>query len=477
MDGGPQTQEAQLRKMFRRLSMGNAERRTHFGYSERRAALLALRKTLREFEGPIIAALAQDFGKPETEVRLTEIMAVQAEISHALRHLKRWMRPRKVASTLVSFGTRARIVPQPKGTALIISPWNYPVTLALGPLVSALAAGCSAVIKPSELAPASAAVVAQIVAEALPEDLVSVCEGGVEVSELLLDLPFDHIFFTGSPRVGKIVMQAAAKNLTSVTLELGGKSPVIVGAGADIKRAAKMTAWGKFANAGQTCIAPDHVFVAKSVETQFLAELKAAIAKMYGRDEAAQAASRDFARIINPSHFERLSGLIAQAEAAGARKLTGGASDAQSRYIAPTVLMGTDSQMGVERDEIFGPVLPVIPYDRLDGVLARIEAGPRPLALYLFERDRAVIDQVSRSSISGALGVNLTLVHFLHLNLPFGGIGNSGLGAAHGIWGFNAFSYEKSVLENRFAPIAPLMPPYRGARKRLVRVMARVLGR
>ncbi|MBN2741131.1 MAG: aldehyde dehydrogenase family protein [Rhodobacteraceae bacterium] len=477
MDTETRAQQTQLSKMFSRLSMGNAERRAQFGYSERRAALLSLRKTLRAFEGPIIAALAQDFGKPETEVRLTEIMPVQAEISHTLRHLKRWMRARRAPTTLASFGTRARILPQPKGVALIISPWNYPVTLALGPLVSALAAGCAAVIKPSELAPASAAVVAQIVAEALPEDLVSVCEGGVEVSEALLELPFDHIFFTGSPRVGKIVMGQAAKHLTSVTLELGGKSPVIVGAGADLKRAARIIAWGKFANAGQTCIAPDHVFVAKSVEARFLAELKAAIAKMYGRDEAAQAASRDFARIISPGHFDRLSGMIAQAETGGARKLTGGDSDADSRYIAPTVLMGTDAQMDVERDEIFGPVLPVIPFDDLEEVLARIEAGPRPLALYVFERDRAAIDKVAQSSISGALGVNLTLVHFLHLNLPFGGIGNSGLGAAHGIWGFNAFSYEKSVLENRFAPIAPLMPPYRGARKKLVRVMARVLGR
>jgi aldehyde dehydrogenase (NAD+) len=361
-------------------------------------------------------------------------------------------------------GTKARIIPEPKGTALIIAPWNYPVGLSLGPLVSALAAGCAVVLKPSELAPASAAVIADIVGEALPEDLVRVVQGGVEVSTQLLEQPFDHIFFTGSPRVGKIVMAAAAKHLASVTLELGGKSPVIVGPGADLKKAAKMIAWGKFANAGQTCIAPDHVFVAKQIEAPFLAELKAAIAKMYGKTEEAQHASRDLARIINPDHFARLTEMIAEAEAEGARPLTGGASKPESRYIAPTVMMGTDPSMKLEQEEIFGPVLPVIPFTDPDEVLARIEAGPKPLALYIFERDRSLIDRLRRASTSGAVGINIALAHYLHPNLPFGGIGNSGLGAAHGHYGFLAFSHERAVLENRFAPLGMLMPPYRGAR-------------
>lgn len=446
------------------LSAGNLRRRVQFGYAERRAALRALSRVLRESEAEIIAALAADFSKPEAETRLTEILPVQAEISHTLRHLKRWMRTRRVMPTRAMLGTRARITPEPKGTALIVAPWNYPLALSLGPLVSALAAGCAAVVKPSELAPASAEIISRIVGEALPEDLVRVVQGGVEVSQSLLDLPFDHIFFTGSPRVGKIVMAAAAKHLTSVTLELGGKSPVIVGPGADLKKTAKMLAWGKFANAGQTCIAPDHVYVAKQIEAPFLAELKAAIAKMYGKTAEAQAGSRDLARIISPDHFARLMAMISEARAGGARPLAGGTGDAESRYIAPTVLMGTEATMRVEQEEIFGPVLPVIPFEDVDDVLARIDAGPKPLALYIFERDRALLDRLRRASSSGAVGINVALAHYLHPNLPFGGIGNSGLGAAHGAYGFRAFSHEKPVLENRFAPLGMLMPPYRGAR-------------
>ncbi|TMV90032.1 aldehyde dehydrogenase family protein [Thioclava sp. BHET1] len=466
-----------MRRVFARLANGNAGRRVQFGLAERRTALLALRRTIRAHEREIIDALASDFGKPPSETRLTEILPVQTEISHALRNLRRWMRPRRVRTTRAMLGTRGRILPQPKGTALIIAPWNYPLALSLGPLVSALAAGCAAVVKPSELAPASAAILSEILTDALPEDLAVCLEGGPEIAQSLLDLPFDHVFFTGSPRVGALVAERVGRRLGSVTLELGGKSPVIVGPNADLKQAARMIVWGKFANAGQTCIAPDHVFVAKSIEAPFLAELKAAVAKMYGRDEAAQAASRDFARIIDFKHFARLTEMIAQAQGSGARALTGGPSDADTRYIPPTILMGTDPDMAVEREEIFGPVLPVIPFVRLDTVLDRIEAGPRPLALYIFERDRAVIDHVASRAISGALGINVVLAHFLHLNLPFGGIGRSGQGAAHGEWGFRAFSHEKAILETRFAPLRLLMPPYRGSRKRLTKIMTRILGR
>ncbi|KFE36944.1 aldehyde dehydrogenase family protein [Thioclava atlantica] len=459
--------------VFARLAAGNARRRLRFGLPARREALRALSEAIRNNEDEILAALSADFAKPEAEIRLTEILPVQAEIAHALRNLKRWMRPRRARPTRATLGMRARIISEPKGTALIIAPWNYPVALSLGPLASALAAGCAVVLKPSELTPASTEVITRIVAEALPEDLAVVCQGGVEMSQALLDLPFDHVFFTGSPRVGRIVMEKAARHLASVTLELGGKSPVIVGPGADLKKAARMIAWAKFSNAGQTCIAPDHVFVSKSVEAPFLAELKAAIAKMYGRTEEAQEASRDLARIVSPDHFARLMALVAEAEAGGARTLTGGKGQAEKRYIAPTVLMGTDPSMGVEREEIFGPVLPVIPFGDAEDVLARIEAGPRPLALYIFERDRSLVERLRRASSSGAVGVNVALVHYFHQNLPFGGIGNSGVGAAHGYWGFAAFSHDKPVLENRFTPLGLFMPPYRGAR--LVKLAQRLL--
>lgn len=458
---------------FARLAAGNAARRTGFGGPERRAALTALAGAIRAHQGEILAALAADLGKPEVETRLTEILPVLAEIRHSLRHLKRWTRVRRVRPTLAMLGTRATIRPEPKGTVLIVAPWNYPFSLALGPLVSALAAGNAAVVKPSELAPATSALLARLVAASCAPDLVAVVEGGVETSTELLALPFDHIFFTGSPAIGRVVMAAAAKTLASVTLELGGKSPVIVGPGADLKRTARALAWGKFANAGQTCIAPDHVFVARAVEADFLAALRAEIARMYGADPQG---SRSFARIVNTRHFARLKGLIEGAVAAGATLVAGGAGDAGTRYLAPTVLTGTSGEMAISREEIFGPVLPVIAYDDLDAVLEEISAGEKPLALYVFERNREVIARVQAATTSGAVGVNITLAHYLHLNLPFGGIGNSGLGAAHGEWGFRAFSHEKPVLEDRFSSLALLMPPYTGLSARLARLVQRLIG-
>ncbi|MDD8023921.1 MAG: aldehyde dehydrogenase family protein [Paracoccaceae bacterium] len=457
---------------FDRLKSGEAARKRDFGLEARRAALRALAASIRAHEAEIMAALAQDLHKPAVEVRLTEILPVLAEIRHTLRHLRGWMRVRGVWPTLAMLGTRARLRPEPKGTALIVAPWNYPLSLALGPLVSALSAGCAAVIKPSEMAPATAAVVGRIVAD-LPPGLAEVVEGGVETATELLALPFDHIFFTGSPEVGKVVMAAAAKHLASVTLELGGKSPVIIGPGADLKRAARMIAWGKFANAGQTCIAPDHVFVPHAQQAAFLAALRAQIAAMYGADPQA---SGSFARIINARHFARLAGLLRDAQGQGATVAQGGEMREGDRYMAPTVLTDTRAGMEVERQELFGPILPVIGYDDLAAVIDRINAGPKPLALYVFEKDRAFIENVTAQTSSGAVGINVTLAHYLHLNLPFGGIGNSGLGAAHGIWGFRAFSHEKPVLEDRFSSLALLMPPYSGAKDRLARLVQRLLG-
>ena len=458
---------------YARLSAGDAARRVGFTLAERRRLLTGLAAEIRTREPEIMAALRADLGKPEVEVRVSEILPVLSEIRHTLAHLKAWVRPRRVWPTLAMLGTRGTIVPEPKGTVLIVAPWNYPLCLSLGPLVSALAAGNAAVVKPSELAPATSALVARIVAACLPADLVAVIEGGVEVATELLAQPFDHIFFTGSPEVGRVVMAAAAKTLASVTLELGGKSPVILGAGADLKKAARMVAWGKFANAGQTCIAPDHVFVPRADLEPFTQALRAEIARMYG---PAPQASASFARLIGERHFARLRGMVDEAVAGGATLIAGGEGEAASRYLAPTVLTGTTPAMRLRREEIFGPVLPVIGYDDLGGVLAEIEAGEKPLALYVFARDRAVIDRVRRATTSGAVGVNLTMAHFLHLNLPFGGVGTSGLGAAHGHWGFCAFSHEKPVLENRFAVLDPLMPPYGALGTRVARLAQKLLG-
>lgn len=446
------------------------ERRLAFGYVERRAALEKLSGMVRRHEAEIFAAFAADFGKPEAEVIFSEILPVTQEVRHTLKRLRRWMKPRRVRASLPSFGTSARIMPQPRGVCLIISPWNYPLNLCLGPLVSCLAAGNSAILKPSELTPSVSALLARMIAETFPPDLVTVAEGGKDVSQALLALPFDHIFFTGSPEVGKIVMAAAAKNLTSVTLELGGKSPAIVGPDADIGQAAKWIAFGKFINAGQTCIAPDHVLVHASVKERFLAALRERIAKAYGGG----ANSPHLARIVNDNHTRRLAGLLEDAKAKGARVLSGGG--VKDRRIEPTLIEAVTPEMEIDSEEIFGPILPVIPFDDIEQAIASINARPKPLSLYVFDRNGAFTDRVLAATTSGGAGVNLTVLHFAHPDLPFGGVNHSGIGVSHGEYGFRAFSHERAVLRNRFSPVPLVFPPYEGMAKRLIGLAKRFLG-
>jgi aldehyde dehydrogenase (NAD+) len=464
-------EDGELRRIFLRQRAGAAERRRGFGLEARRGALAHLKQTIERRERDIVAALHEDFGKPEPEVILTEILPVLQEIRHTMRHLKRWMLERRVAPTLATLGTSARIRPEPRGLCLIIAPWNYPFNLALGPLVSALAAGNSAVVKPSEMTPATSQVIADIIEETFPPDLVAVVQGGREVSQQLLDQPFDHIFFTGSPEVGKIVMAAAARHLSSVTLELGGKSPTIVGPGADLDKAARWIAFGKFVNAGQTCIAPDHVFVHRSIEARFSEALRAAIRHAYGADPQA---SRDYARIVNAHHAERLRGLLQDATDKGARISFGG--ETEGTYLAPTLIEAITPQMNIDREEIFGPVLPIMAYDGLDEVIDRINARPKPLALYVFEKDAAFAEEIVARTSSGGVGVNLTTMHYSHAGLPFGGVNNSGIGAAHGHFGFQAFSHDKPILKERWSAVPILFPPYRPRVERLIRLAKRFLG-
>lgn len=447
-----------------------AERRLNFGYTERREALKKFADAVRRYEPEILVAFAVDFGKPEAEVVFTEILPVTQEIRHTLKHLRRWMRPSRVSSSLPTFGTSAQVMAQPRGVCLIISPWNYPLNLCLGPLVSCLAAGNSAMLKPSEMTPAVSAVIARLIAETFPPDLVTVVEGGKDVSTALLALPFDHIFFTGSPAVGRIVMEAAAKNLASVTLELGGKSPAIVGPDADIEQAAKWIAFGKFVNAGQTCIAPDYLFVHASIKERLLALLRERIAKAYG--DGAQ--SPHLARIVNDHHARRLSGLLDDAKAKGARVVSGG--EAEARAMAPTLIEAITPEMEIDREEIFGPILPVIAFDDIEQVIAQINARPKPLSLYIFDRNSTFVDRVLASTTSGGAGVNLTMLHFTHPDLPFGGVNNSGIGMAHGHYGFLAFSHQRAVLRNRFSPVPLVFPPYEGRTKRIIDLAKRFLG-
>ncbi len=446
------------------------ERRLRFDLAERRAALDRLADVIRTHEAAIVAALQSDFGKPEAETILSEILPVMQEIRHTRRHLRRWMKPQRYLPSLATFGTSARVVAQPRGVCLIIAPWNYPFNLCLGPLVSCLAAGNSAVLKPSEMTPATSALIARLIAEAFPPDLVTVVEGGKDVSQALLALPFDHIFFTGSPAVGKIVMEAAAKHLTSVTLELGGKSPTIIGADADIALAAKWLLFGKFVNAGQTCIAPDHLFVHASIKERFLETLRAEITKAYGN----AVSSPHLARIVNDHHARRLAGLLDDARAKGARVLSGGG--VQGRAIEPTLIEAITPEMEIDREEIFGPILPVMSYEDIEPVLARINARPKPLALYIFDRDNARVQHILDATTSGGVGINLTVMQYTHADLPFGGVNNSGIGAAHGEHGFRAFSHERAVLRNRFSAATLIFPPYEGRTKRLIDLAKRFLG-
>jgi len=465
-----------IEALFESQRRSAVENRATFTLEARIAMLSRLKATLKRRENDIIGALYADFRKPESEVRLTELFPVYQEIVHARRHLRSWMRPHRVRGSLGMFGTAAAVRYQAKGVCLIISPWNYPVNLSFGPLVSALAAGNTAIIKPSELTPATSALIREIVEETFPRDIVAVCEGGAEVSQALLDLPFDHIFFTGSPKVGKIVMAAAARHLTSVTLELGGKSPTIVDSTANIEKAARNIVWGKFSNNGQTCIAPDHVYVSRNQAQALVAALRREIRRVYGQTESQQKSGPDYCRIVAPRHFERLSALTDDATSRGATILEGGARDATQNYFSPTIIGGTTPQMAISQEEIFGPLLPIIEYDDISAVIDAINAGPKPLAIYVFSDDAAVREEIILRTSSGGVCVNNNVVQFLHPNLPFGGINNSGIGAAHGFYGFKAFSHERAILRDKYSVLHLLFPPYTKTVKKLINITVQLLG-
>jgi aldehyde dehydrogenase (NAD+) len=401
-------------------------------------------------------AAQADFGKPAAEVDLGEILPVCVEANDAIRNLKKWMKPRRVWPTLLTLGTRSHVQYQPRGRCLIIGPFNYPVNLTLGPLVSAIAAGNTAIVKPSELTPQLSALIAEVVREVFAEDEVAVVLGDAQLAIELQKLPFDHVFFTGSPAIGKLVMAAAAQHLASVTLELGGKSPTIVDASADLRLAAKNIMWAKFANAGQTCIAPDHVYVHESVKDEWVRCCQQELQKAYGRDLQQQQRSPHLARIVNARHTSRVSSLLDDAKARGAQVLTGGEALVNERFMQPTLLAQTPADARVMHEEIFGPLLPVIGFESLDQVIAAINAAPKPLALYIYSRTQAHIDQVLQQTASGGACVNHALVQFLHGRLPFGGVNNSGIGNAHGHYGFKAFSHERGVVQTQLPLAATL---------------------
>ena len=447
------------------------------GPKERAALLRKLRDSVQAHAFEIKAAVQKDFGKSPAETDLTEIYVSVMELNHAAKSVKKWMRPRQFPTPMHMMGTSSEIRYEPKGCTLVIGPWNYPVQLVLAPLAAAVAAGCCVIVKPSELTPATSGLMAKIIREVFDPEEVTFIQGDAAVTQELLKLPFDHIFFTGSTKVGKIVMEAAAKNLTSVSLELGGKSPAIFDESVSMAAACERLVWGKFVNAGQTCIAPDYAWVPESRLEEFLSECRKSIEKAYGPGPDAWKKSEDFARIISDRNFGRLKAMLYQTVAEGAQIAIGGDSDPAQKYIAPTILTGVKASHAVMSEEIFGPILPVLTYKSLEGeVLPMIQKGERPLALYVFSEKARRVREVLDQTMSGGVCVNNTLIHIASPHLPFGGVGPSGLGSYHGEYGFKSFSHERAVVYQDGPNITRLFfPPYTARVKKLLKLAMRFL--
>lgn len=420
----------------------------------RRQALIRLREAVREREAVLFQALEADLGKSETEAYATELGMVYSEIRYLLGHLRQLARPKRAKTGLANFPSRGRILSEPYGSVLILSPWNYPVQLTLVPLAGALAAGNCAVVKPSAYAPHVSEAVRDLLEAVFPGDYVHVVTGGRAANQDLLRQHFDYIFFTGGKAVGRQVMEAAAKHLTPVTLELGGKSPCIVDETADIAMAARRIVWGKFLNCGQTCVAPDYVAVHASVKEPLIAAMERNLRALYGADPME---SRDYGKIINEKHFDRLLGLLAGRQAQIR-------ADRDRLKLAPVLLTDAGWEDPAMEEEIFGPILPVITYENLEDVKEQIRRRPRPLALYLFSRSKKQIRDITGSLSYGGGCINDTIMHLAAPGLPFGGVGESGMGSYHGRQSFAAFSHQKSVLSKSTLIDVPLRyPPYGGS--------------
>jgi aldehyde dehydrogenase (NAD+) len=430
----------------------------------RKAQLEGLVRMLVEHEDDFVRALAEDLGRPTLEAFAADLGVVKVEIKHILKHLDGWAKPRKAALPITAQPGKATVVPEPLGVVLVIAPWNYPVQLLLNPMAAALAAGNCVVAKPSELAPACSAVLARLLPHYVDESAVVVVEGAVPETTALLEQRFDHIFFTGSTAVGKVVMAAAAKHLTPVVLELGGKSPVIVAADADLAVAARRIVWGKFLNAGQTCIAPDYVLAHRVVRDRLVEHMVDAIAEFYGPEPARSAS---LCRIVNTRHLERLQGLLTDH---GGTVVIGGEADPDDRYLAPTIVIDPDLDSPLMQHEIFGPILPVLAVESVDDAIEFIVDRPKPLALYLFASAAETATRVTERTSSGGVCINHVVMHYLPNELPFGGVGPSGMGAYHGQSGFEALSHLKSVLRKPTWPDPSLLyPPYTGLKEKVVK--------
>jgi len=419
-------------------------------------------KMLEENEAAFLGALATDLGKPPVEGFITDIAFVTGEVKSMIKKLKKWNKPERVRTPLVTMPARSRLIPEPLGVVLVIAPWNYPIQLLLVPAAGAIAAGNAVVMKPSEVSASTSALLGELVPKYLDPSAIAIVEGGVPETTDLLEQRFDHIFYTGNGTVGRVVMAAAVKNLTPVTLELGGKSPVIVDSSANLKVSAHRIAWGKWLNAGQTCVAPDYVLVEEKVRDAFVDELGKAISEFYGENPQS---SESYARIVSTRHFDRLTGLLR-----GTTPAIGGISDEATRYIAPTVLVDVDMESPVMNEEIFGPILPVISVTSTDDAISYVNAHDHPLALYVFAENKKVVREVLARTTAGVVTVNGTILHLTNPNLPFGGIGESGMGGYHGRAGVRIFQHMKPVL-TRGTKLDPSLtyPPYTARKEKIFR--------
>jgi len=431
----------------------------------RAAQLDTLHRVIRGNQNDILNALKQDLSKSAYEGYLTEVGIVLDEIRHVAKHLAKWAKPGRVRTGLFQFPGASYIYPEPYGIALIISPWNYPLQLVVGPLIGSMAAGNCSMVKPSEFAPATARVFSEVIGKNFDRNFIAVIEGDAQVSRALLDEKFDYIFFTGSVNIGKVVMAAAARNLTPVTLELGGKSPCIVDRDADSATAARRIVSGKFINAGQTCIAPDYLLVHSSLKAELVERMRTCLRQFYGPDPRQ---SPDYSRIINERHFLRLEKLIQQGKI-----IAGGEADRQALYMAPTILDEITWDDPIMQQEIFGPILPVLAFDDLAEMIPRIKSLPKPLALYLFSNNKRHCEKIIRDIPFGGGCINDTLLHFTNPHLPFGGIGSSGIGSYHGKKSFDTFSHRKSIFRKYFRFEAPLRYPPYGNKLRILRKIMR----
>jgi len=424
--------------------------------------LKKFRECLMDNERNIYHALHEDLRKPEIEAFGSEFFGVYHETEYAIKNLKKWMRPKRVSSPLLLFPGKAEIFPEPYGNILIIAPWNYPFELALTPMVGAISAGNNGIIKTSEFASASADLMGKMIASVFPEEYFTIVKGDASQASWLLEEKFDYLFFTGSTRVGKIVMEAASRHLTPVTLELGGKSPVIIDESANLSLAARRVAWGKFFNSGQTCIAPDYLYVHESVKQKFIDEFNSSITKFYE-----ESPWKDTAKIINSKHYDRLNGFLENATI-----LAGGVTDPQENRISPTLLDNVTWEHPVMQDEIFGPILPMITFSSLEEVIDKINSNPKPLALYFFSKDRENQEKIKNKTSSGGVSINDTLGHFMNKNLPFGGVGESGIGKYHKEASFETFSHRKSIQYGSSRIDIPLKyPPYNKKIKMIKKLM------